>query len=89
MPRPAATTTESDPVRDALEELRARLRAAGDRRAAAIAEQERADEEIADLAIRAKGILPVTEISQLVGLRTRKAVYDLIAWRSGSKRDRH
>lgn len=76
-------------MQQALAGMRDELRAAGDRRTAAIAEQEQANGEIADLAIRAKGTLSVDEIRRLVGLKTRKAVYDLIAWRTGSKPDRH
>ena len=80
---PDATAT--DPLQRALEDLRGDLRAAGARRAAAIEEREQADREIADLAIRAKGTLPVDEIRELVGLKTRKSVYALIDWRTASK----
>jgi len=83
------SSTRTDPLQAALDDVREELRAAGGRRAAAIAEQEQANGEIADLAIRAKGTIPVDEIRQLVGLKTRKAVYDLIAWRTGDKPDRH
>jgi hypothetical protein len=87
--RGARATPAASETRDPLEAMREQLRAAGDRRAGAIAAQQRADEEIADLAIRAKGLLAVGEIAELARYKTRKAVYDLIAWRSGEKPGRH
>lgn len=60
------------------------------KRADAIRAQQEATQELADLAIEARGSgsLPVAEIARLAGL-TRKAIYDLIAWRTGEKPGRH
>jgi hypothetical protein len=84
-----ARSTKAAAAQEALEAVREEIRAAGARRAAAIAAEKQASEEIADLAIRAKGLIPVAEIAELGHYKTRKAVYDLIAWRSGEKADRH
>jgi hypothetical protein len=86
---PKTKPTKAAVAQDALQAVRDELRAAGDRRAAALAELDQANTEIADLAIRVKGLIPVTEIAELGRYKTRKAVYDLIAWRTGAKPDRH
>lgn len=86
---PNTTSSSATAAHQALDALRGELRAAGERRAAAIAAEQQASAEIADLAIQAKGLLPVSEIAALGRYKTRKAVYDLIDWRTGAKPGRH
>jgi hypothetical protein len=84
-----ASSSKATAAQAAIEDLRAELRAAGARRVAAQAELDNAAAAIADLAISAKGLIPVEEIAKLGGYKSRKTVYDLIDWRSGKKSGRH
>lgn len=78
---PSTATNE----RDALQEAIARV---ASKRADAIRAQQDATRELADLAVQARGIVPIAEFARRADL-TRKAVYDLIAWRTGEKSARH
>ena len=67
---------------------RQRLKDAGERRLAAKRAVEEATVDLADWAIRARDAgIPMTEIAELACL-SRKAVYDLIAWRRGERPNR-
>lgn len=63
------------------DDCREGLREAAERRTEAVRAAQEARIDLADWCVRAKGVLPVTEIAETIGT-SRETVYQLIApWR--------